>query len=169
MLHLPSWRVRFYSSKVGFQIRKHIRQTSVMEDADAPVFIDDIGLRNAVIPKPLHIPIGCHYDLFLKSLVSDILSRSLVLSNPAPPAISRNPQALKHMARTLFKLGCLGDLTVISASSASSSPPPSLLLRPPQSASCKLLETPKRINREVSTTDLASDVFHSSDLFASLT
>jgi hypothetical protein len=36
---------------------------------------------------------------------------------------------------------------------------------PPQSASCKLLETPKSVNREVSTTDLASDVFHSSDPF----
>jgi hypothetical protein len=29
-----------------------------MEDADAPVFIDDVGLRNAIISELLHSPIG---------------------------------------------------------------------------------------------------------------
>ncbi len=35
-----------------------------MQEANAPVFINDVSLRNAIRPELRHIPIGSQYDLF---------------------------------------------------------------------------------------------------------
>jgi hypothetical protein len=64
----PSYWTSLQSTEVCLQIRQHVRQTSIMQEANAPVFINNLSLLNAISPELRHIPISSQYDLLRNAL-----------------------------------------------------------------------------------------------------